>query len=73
MRCTFALVSAAVLATSAMANPVGPPAPYAPAPYKEEPKPYAYAYAVKDDYSGSNFNAQENADGKNQGRKSCSS
>ena len=47
------------------------PAPhYAPAPkyhepvYKEEPKPYAYQYAVKDDYSGANFNAQETADGK---------
>ena len=46
------------------------PAPYKPAPaykqpaYDESPKPYAYEYAVKDDYSGANFAAQETADGK---------
>ena len=52
------------------------PAPYkpAPAPYKpapsyhepkhEEPRPYAYEYAVVDEYANLNFNAQEQADGK---------
>merc|ERR1712168_1221161 len=40
------------------------PAAYKPAPYDETPKPYAYEYGVADDYSGSNFNAHENADGK---------
>merc|ERR1712166_889923 len=34
--------------------------------YKEPetwaPQPYTYAYAVKDDYSGANFNAQESSD-----------
>merc|ERR1712042_258495 len=41
------------------------PAPaYKPAPYDETPKPYAYEYGVADDYSGANFNAHENADGK---------
>merc|ERR1719205_7068 len=46
------------------------PAYHAPASYKapakkETPKPFAFSYAVADDYSGSNFNAQENqsADG----------
>ena len=32
--------------------------------YDESPKPYAYQYGVKDEYSGTNFNAQEQADGK---------
>ena len=50
-------------------KPAPPPPAYKPAPaYKEpvhyEPKPYAYEYAVKDDYSGANFGAQETADGK---------
>ncbi|KAF0295512.1 Pro-resilin [Amphibalanus amphitrite] len=46
------------------------PAPYKPAPYhpepqyKEEPKPYAFDYAVKDGYSGADFAANENSDGK---------
>merc|ERR1739849_73894 len=53
------------LVSAAAAFPAGPPAPYhAPAPYKEEPKPYAFQYGVADDYSGANFNAQETADGK---------
>merc|ERR1712008_283201 len=43
------------------------PAYHAPASYKapakkETPKPFAFSYAVADDYSGSNFNAQENQD-----------
>merc|ERR1712048_1018846 len=49
------------------------PAPsYAPTPApayhvpveKEVPHPYSYQYAVQDDYSGSNFAANEAADGK---------
>ena len=41
------------------------PAPaYKAAPAYEEPAVYAYTYAVADDYSGANFNAQETADGK---------
>ena len=60
------IVAFAAIVAVAAALPAGPPPPsYAPAPtYKEEPKPYAYSYAVKDDYSGANFNAQETADGK---------
>ena len=57
----FAVVVAAVAAI-----PAGPPAPYKPAPahYDEAPKPYAFQYGVADEYSGTNFNAQETADGK---------
>ena len=60
------IIAFAAIVAVAAALPAGPPPPsYAPAPtYKEEPKPYAYSYAVKDDYSGANFNAQETADGK---------
>ncbi|QQP55920.1 Uncharacterized protein FKW44_000409 [Caligus rogercresseyi] len=40
------------------------PAPYHPAPaYKEVPAAYQYQYAVKDDYSGVNFGADEARDG----------
>ena len=41
------------------------PASYKAPAKKETPKPFAFSYAVADDYSGSNFNAQENqsADG----------
>ncbi|XP_027239300.1 cuticle protein [Penaeus vannamei] len=31
--------------------------------YKQEGMPYNFAYAVKDDYAGSDFGAQENSDG----------
>jgi hypothetical protein len=68
MFCKVLAVSA--LVALAAARPDGPPPPaYKPAPaYKEPesypPQPYTYAYAVKDDYSGANFNAQESADGK---------
>ena len=31
--------------------------------HKEEPKPYHYSYGVHDEYSGSNFDASEHADG----------
>merc|ERR1711973_607831 len=34
-----------------------------PAPVDETPKPFAFEYAVADDYSKSNFNAQETSDG----------
>ncbi|XP_071749972.1 uncharacterized protein [Lepeophtheirus salmonis] len=32
--------------------------------YEEAPQPYAFQYGVADDYTGSNFSAEENADGK---------
>ena len=58
----------AVVAADEPAPSYAPAPSYKPAPaYKEpayEPKPYSYAYAVKDDYSGANFNAEETADGK---------
>jgi hypothetical protein len=47
------------------AGPVPHGPSYHPEPhYDESPKPYAYQYGVHDDYSGTNFNAQEQADGK---------
>ncbi|XP_037068917.1 cuticle protein 7-like [Pollicipes pollicipes] len=70
-------VVAAVLAVAAAAPaPESPsyrpaPAPYKPAPYhpepkyKEEPKPYAYDYAVNDHYTGTNFAKNEKSDGHN--------
>merc|ERR1711997_701622 len=68
----FRLIVISALVACAVAIPAGPPAPYhAPAPaygkaphYDETPKPYAYEYAVQDDYSGANFAAAETADGK---------
>merc|ERR1711902_259178 len=45
------------------------PAYHAPAPaykaevYPDEVSPYTYTYAVADDYSKSNFNAEETSDG----------
>merc|ERR1719219_2010787 len=65
----FRLIIASALLACVLADQ---PAPYhAPAPaygkaphYDETPKPYAYEYAVKDDYSGANFGAAETADGK---------
>ena len=48
---------------SALANPAGPPPPYHPAPvhggYKIPPRPFAYAYGVSDEYSGTNFDKKE--------------
>ena len=51
------------------------PAPYKPAPapykphldpkYKEEPRPYAFDYAVNDHYTGTNFAQNEKSDGHN--------
>merc|ERR1712038_853489 len=59
-------------ASSSIAAPSGVPA-YAPAPvyapvepaYPDEAPVYQYTYAVKDDYSFSNFNAHEERDGYN--------
>ncbi len=40
------------------------PAPYHPAPsYKPAPVVYNYGYAVKDDYAGVDFTANEQRDG----------
>merc|ERR1712001_759310 len=40
------------------------PAYHAPAPaYADEVSPYTYTYAVADDYSNANFNAEETSDG----------
>ena len=69
----FRVILASALVALAVADraPYAPaPAPYHPAPsyhepkYDEAPKPYSYQYGVADDYSGTNFNAQEQADGK---------
>ena len=71
--CVQALLSAAVVAVAMSAptapvSPYGPPAPTyvpAPVPYPDEAPVYQYTYAVKDDYSFSNFNAHEERDGYN--------
>ena len=66
----FRILAVSALVALVAADEPAPAPAYkpAPAPYKPEPhyeaKPYTYAYAVKDDYSGANFNAQESADGK---------
>merc|ERR1712012_1044981 len=62
----------AAVAAVAAARPDHPPpaykpapAPYHPAPYKEEklpPQPFAYEYGVQDDYSGTSFNKAETQD-----------
>ena len=56
----------AVLAALAAAVTADGPPSYGPAPveYKEEPHPYSYQYGVSDEYSGSNFAANENSDTK---------
>jgi len=44
-------------------KPVHKPAPYHPAPeYKLPPRPFAYEYGVKDEYSGAYFAKQETQD-----------
>merc|ERR1719443_548002 len=70
----FKALLSATLVASSLARPsvpaYGPPA-YAPAPvyaepaYPDEAPVYQYTYAVKDDYSFSNFNAHEERDGYN--------
>merc|ERR1719438_557143 len=70
-----ALLSAA-LASCALSAPPPPPLPPPPGPppptynpspvaYGDEAPVYQYTYAVKDDYSFSNFNAHEERDGYN--------
>ena len=65
-----AILSAALVAAT-MGAPsgvpaYGPPAPvYAEPAYPDEAPVYQYTYAVKDDYSFSNFNAHEERDGYN--------
>ena len=51
-------------------KPVAAPVAYKPAPvaykaeeYADEVSPYTFTYAVADDYSKSNFNAEETSDG----------
>ena len=68
---TILALSALVIAASAdrppsyAPSPYKPPTPsYAPAPsYKEEPANYQYEYAVKDDYAGVDFGANEYRNG----------
>ena len=58
-----ALLAAVLAAPRPDGVPVyGPPAPVA---YPDEAPVYKYTYAVKDDYSFSNFNAHEERDGYN--------
>ena len=65
-----AILSAALVAAT-MGAPSGVPAYGPPAPayveptYPDEAPVYQYTYAVKDDYSFSNFNAHEERDGYN--------
>ncbi len=47
--------------SSADDGPYGRPRGYDDGPAR----PYNYAYSVHDDYAGTNFNANENSDGKN--------
>merc|ERR1712076_6806 len=64
-------IISACLAAAASAASVYAPAPvaYKPAPayhaetYPDEISPYTYTYAVADDYSKANFNAEEASDG----------
>ena len=64
----FQALISSVLLTSVLAAPrpasvpaYGPPEPA----YPDEAPVYKYTYAVKDDYSFSNFNAHEERDGYN--------
>ena len=73
--CAFKAFLVLALAAVALARPdtprpYAPPSPYKPAPaYKQPayepvaPPKYEYAYAVKDDYSGVDFDQNENRDG----------
>ena len=70
MKTIFALSALVVVASAARPpsyapSPYKPPTPsYAPAPsYKEEPANYQYEYAVKDDYAGVDFGANEYRNG----------
>merc|ERR1719400_624985 len=63
------VVAHAVHAAPVVAHAVHAAPAYAPAPaykaesYPDEVSPYTYTYAVADDYSKSNFNAEETSDG----------
>merc|ERR1712027_104752 len=59
------VVLSALLLASANAAPAAPPAYPAEPAYPDLPPVYKYTYAVKDDYSSSNFNAHEERDGYN--------
>merc|ERR1712027_73559 len=59
------VVLSALLLASANAAPAAPPAYPAEPAYPDLPPVYKYTYAVKDDYSFSNFNAHEERDGYN--------
>ncbi|XP_045603066.1 larval cuticle protein A2B [Procambarus clarkii] len=52
---------AAVLVSVAAALPSD--SYHQPQVYKEEPRPYSFAYGVKDDYAGTNFGQNEKSDG----------
>ena len=58
---TFVNISLATIAIAAtvQAHPAG----HHPEPHYDA-RPYAYEYAVHDEYSGANFGQQENSDGK---------
>lgn len=63
----FQFVVFSALVASALSAPAGPPAPYHPAPHhdpygKIPPRPFAYAYGVSDEYSGTNFDKKETQD-----------
>uniref|UniRef100_A0A0K2UW09 Uncharacterized protein n=1 Tax=Lepeophtheirus salmonis TaxID=72036 RepID=A0A0K2UW09_LEPSM len=65
MKTFIALTTFLALVVADHTAPYHPsPAPYHPAPsYNEVPAPYQYQYAIKDDYSGVNFGADEARDG----------
>ncbi|XP_040579210.1 cuticle protein 19 [Lepeophtheirus salmonis] len=64
LRFVFILSMVAFAAVSADHAPIYHPEPYHPSPYDEPAKPYAFQYGVSDDYSGTQFSAQENSDAK---------
>ncbi|KAK7083765.1 Structural constituent of cuticle [Halocaridina rubra] len=60
-----ALALTAIASASARPDGPPPPPPYGPPPsYKEPGMPFEFAYAVKDDYTGNDFDHAENSDGK---------
>ena len=71
MKCYFQALLSSTLLAAALSAPAAPPAYGAPPAYPAEPAypdevpVYKYTYAVKDDYSFSNFNAHEERDGYN--------
>ncbi|XP_064086333.1 pro-resilin-like [Macrobrachium nipponense] len=56
------LMILAGIALSAPSDSYGPSKHQA--SYKEEPRPYQYNYAVKDEYAGTDFGQTEESDGK---------